>query len=122
MRFLPKHISEKLIAMGCKSEGGFGYGGLEPGHADIPVHFLDDVSAFSLEDIVGTNSQAKENCKIIWGDKSCFTGDSGVIEYQYSCPVCSGNEEVQEAYIYHRHALIDSSDWVKYIGEALEGK
>lgn len=105
MKFVPPDLCQKLIKLGCESDSKFWYVRnienktefLEPA-AYAPDGPFETVKhnfcpAFSLEDFVGTHSNAHVNVLIIWPDES-----------------------------WRRHAIIDSHDWVEYLREQLEQK
>lgn len=110
MKFAPKELCKKLIKMGCKSDH-FGY------QNDRLIHYSNGprelllfgeiIPAFTLEDFVGTHEQAKENAKIVWGDDG---------KYRMNNP----KKEWVLVYDFHRHKIIDSDDWTKYLKETIK--
>lgn len=113
MRFLDKPTCEKLVKMGCVSESEF-YFWLDPlndAYKPVPgVPFFSreeipfKVSAFTLEDFVGTHEQAKENCRILWGLKSEL---DGMYLWKHACYA-------------KRHKILDSDDWVEFLRVEVE--
>ncbi len=115
MKFLPENLCKKLIKMGCISECQFfWYGGNSPAHLG-DSNFANHPEAFCLEDFVGIHEQAKENARIVWGN--------AINEDNISDPFPSIEVVTDEGGYYfeakscdlHRHAMIDSEDWVEYL-------
>lgn len=128
MRFLPKNICEKLVKIGCKTDG-FAYYGSPPNFPNGVILYKKDfqpddylenipylIPAFTLEDFVGTHEQAKENRKIIFPDKFCI--DCNKIAEQD----CKAFHLRQEGDYYFLNEIVNSKDWVEFISEVVDKK
>lgn len=109
MKFFSRELSEKLQAMGCKSESGFRYT-LKPdgdGHLVMTLSYWGwllipkgDSPAFYQNDFTGCHKQAWKNAKIAWDNPG--DGDLG------------NNPDGPDIF---RHNMIDSDDAEKFLEE-----
>lgn len=125
MRFLSKETCQRLVKIGCVSHSGFYYNG----NGDIGFSFVhnndpslgtsnsflleDEIRIFILEDFLGTHEAAIENCKKVWGEIPVLDD----IWVNFERPI-----EFKEdpAWVYMRHKILNSSDWVKFIEDEVK--
>ena len=94
MRFLKKQTCQKLIELGCKSDGNF-YSWSDVKNNE-PHLFPEDTPIFTLCDFLDTTEQAIQNCKILIQD---------------------GNNWTLSKIEQFRHSIIDSIDPIAFIEE-----
>ena len=107
MKYLERKYCKQLLALGCESESGVCWTNdddFDCFHRNL-THNGDerDTPAFTLEDILNP-----ENAIKIFGKRD-----------NKGCPVC-GEGCPTEAFVYHRHSIIDVEDWTEYLKKFLE--
>lgn len=123
-QYTSRELSEKLVKLGCKSQSGLCYfsydtEGLEWFGPQFEIEakrvgYCHEIQAFEFEDFCGTHAQARENCRIIWPD----TNEDGTLSIKYIM-----NNPKKTAVLhweYHRHKMVDSEDWLKYLEKVIE--
>ena len=112
MTFLDLETSKRLVEMGCRGTADFWYlKSLETNEYEERAYYAPDgqdrskyaCPAFTLEDLVGTHAQARENARLVWG--------GGGMADPSGWP-----------HLRHRHAMIDASDWREYLRNSLKGE
>lgn len=117
-QFAPKELCEKLQAMGCKSESDFIWAPQKSPAGSIDYILIyrfgesSMTAALTQNDFTGATDQARQNAKIVWGESS-YNGVKYLTDDNYSTD-CMTNVES------HRHAMIDSKDWVKYLEQTMK--
>ena len=70
---------------------------------------LTSIPAFTLSDFVGTHEQARENARLVWGNKNMAPA-----AYQGQML-----DDTWRAFNVARHAMIDAPDWREYVRASL---
>jgi len=133
MKFAPLELCKNLVELGCKSESQFtwdinqdpedpAWPILEPERAKKLLKEKVLVPAFEQNDFTGSNEQAIENAKLVWGDKKVpVRAEISLFKKGNLCILPGENERSAYllAFVYGRHEMIDSDDWVKFLEESL---
>lgn len=102
MNFASKELSERLDKLGCVSVSPMVYYQHETEGLCLmtgtPLDGCRLLSAFCLEDFLGSHPEAVENCKRVWGDA-----------IRLICPTCE-NESEGPNYDYERRMILNVTD------------
>lgn len=128
MKFFQKEICEKLVKLGCVSLSNHEWWGKKfATQTSYTVWSLTDASdyqtsnsfyvvqAFTLLDFLSTEEYARENCRILFGDRK-----ANDMEFSW----CTGCQEscCGMGLDWHvRHAILDSPDGIDYVVKFIQG-
>lgn len=121
MKFLPKDLSEKALAIGCVSISHFYWEEFSSikerlSYAPIITGQSRFVSAFCFEDFAGASEQARVNARKVWPEQynmgvPCPDGLLGCGVFHCKT-VFVANEK--------RHHMIEAEDWIEFIRPHIE--
>lgn len=117
MKFCDIETSRKLVELGCRSESGQSwfelqeFGPFNDKQSEFNKRFYlceaskirgKQVPAFTILDFLGDTEVALENCRLMFGENEKMKDG----KYQLACD-------------HERHALLNSTDQIKYISDAV---